>query len=368
MIVSDTIEKDAKCCSVTSGESEDEIVEFMLWLKAHVRKKPRFFTIDLKPGMDAAILAVFPDVIIIICTFHAVKLLIGGLSRELSRLQRVNHGLFIKECKEARRLSLKIEKAKPTSDTTALNHDTCKKWLEFYKAVQEICTISDVVSFRSRYIAVLDAIKSWNEDIGMKYETLLSATLVNNEITKKIMPAFKKSIKTKWRAVLLDLRKETEEERTKFARVKHVLLKRPKNVMKWENKLMEEFFTINAWARGIRDVMVRFYELLDNPSGKEQSLSFLDALVSDGSHEKLKSAVETLKAKQEYVFNYLRAWKSKKAWNGIKSIKVNAEFINKHINNVFRIQFGFRSDESARYKLEQFLKCPVFFSRSLSRE
>lgn len=368
LVISDTIEKKAKCCCMTSGESDDEIIEFMLWFKAHVRKAPQYFTIDLKPGMDAAILAVFPAVKIITCTFHAVKLLIGGLAKDLNRLQRVNHGIFIKECKEARKMSMKIERGKPTSDMTVLHQETCKKWLEFYIALHDICTDMNLSSFKSKYLGMLGTIKSWNDEIGTKYTALLSTTLVTNEITTKVMSTFKKSIKTKWRAVLLDLRKETEEEKAIFARVKHMLLKRPKNVAKWEKELLELFFTTNAWAGDIRDVMVRFYNMLDDPSGKEQSFSFLDSLISEESHEKLRSAVETLKAKQEYVFNYLHAWRSKKAWNGIKSIKVNAEFINKHINNVFRIQFGFRSDASARYKLEQFLKCPVFLSRSLSRE
>jgi len=353
---------------MTSGESEDEIVEFMLWFKAHVRKEPQYFTIDLKPGMDIAILAVFPTVKIITCTFHAIKLLIGGLSKELNRLQRVNHGIIIKECKEARRLSLKIEKGKSTNSKTVLSHDTCRKWLEIYKVMHEICTDSDLASFKAKYFALIDTIKAWNKDIGLKYTTLLAATLVNNEITEKTMPILKKSMKAKWRAVLLDIRKESEEEKARFARVKHVLLKKPKNVTKWENEWMEEFFTANAWAHDIRDVMVKFYNLFDDPSGNEQSFSFLDNLITDESHERLKSAVETLKSKQEYVFNYLNAWKSRRAWNGIKSIKVNAEFINKQINSIFRIQFGFRSDESARYRLEQFLKCPVFFSRSLLRE
>jgi len=353
---------------MTSGESDDEIVEFMLWFKAHVRKEPQYFTIDLKPGMDIAILVVFPNVKIITCTFHAVKLLIGGLSKELNRLQRVNHGIFIKECKDARRLSLMIEKGKSTNSKTVLNQDTCRKWLDIYKVMHEICMDSDMLSFKAKYIALIGTIKAWNKDIGMKYTTLLSATPFNNEITKNAMSIFKNNMKTKWRAVLLDLRKETEEEKTRFARVKHVLLKKPKNVTKWEKEWMEEFFTTNAWAHDIRDVMVNFYDLLDDPSGKEQSFSFLDTLITDEGHERLKSAVETLKSKQEYVFNYLNAWKSRKAWNGIKSIKVNAEFINKQINSIFRIQFGFRSDESSRYRLEQFLKCPVFFSRSLLRE
>jgi len=78
------------------------------------------------------------------------------------------------------------------------------------------------------------------------------------------MMFFKKGIKTKWRAVLLDLLKEMEEKKTRFASIKHVF-------------------------------------------------SFLDAMMTDECNEKLKSAVETLKAKQEYVFNYLNAWKSKKA-------------------------------------------------------
>jgi hypothetical protein len=159
-----------------------------------------------------------------------------------------------------------------------------------------------------------------------------------------------------------------EEEKAKFARIKHILLKKPKNVMPWELEKMEDFFTTNAWARGVREVMVQFYTLLDDPLDKERSFSFLDALITEDCHERLKSAVETLKEKQEYVFNYLDAWSSKRAWNGIKSIKVNTEFINNRINSIMRTQFGFRSDENARYRIEQYLGCPIIYSRSFYKE
>jgi hypothetical protein len=85
------------------------------------------------------------------------------------------------------------------------------------------------------------------------------------------------------------------------------LPKKPKHVMLWELESMDEFFTANAWAQEIRKVVMQFYELLDDPSGKVRSFSFLNALITEDCHERLKSSIETLEVKQEYIFNYLGA-------------------------------------------------------------
>lgn len=368
MIISDTIEKKAKCGCVVTSENEDEIVEFLIWFKNHIRKQPLYFTIDFKPGLDDAILRAFPKVKIIACTFHAVKLLVGGLAKELNRLQGVKHGIFIKECKKVRKMSLKLDKGKKVDNNVVLTHETCRQWYKFYLQIRGVCEEKDTAAFEMKYISMVGSITEWNGIIGCKLKESLPIKAGKGEFTKRSITGVKKALKTKWRAILLDLRKEMEEKKSQFARVKHILLKKPKNVKPWEMELMNEFFTANAWAQEIRKAVIQFYELFDEPSGKAQSFSFLDALITVDCHEQLRSSIETLNAKHEYIFNYLDAWKYKRAWNGIKSIKVNAEFINKQINSIRRMQIGFRSDESARYRLEQFLKCPIIYSRSFHVE
>jgi len=323
---------------VVTGENEDEIVEFLIWFRNHVRKQPLYFKLDFKPGLDDAILRVFPKVKIIACTFHAVKLLVGGLAKELNRLQGVKHGIFIKECKKARKMSLKLDKGKKVDNNVVLTHETCRQWYKFYLQILGVCKEKDTVAFEMKYISIVGSIIEWNGIIGCKLKESLPIKAGKGEFTKRSITGVKKALKTKWRAILLDLRKEMEEK--------------------------NEFFTANAWPQEIRKIVIQFYELLDDPSGKAQSFSFLDALITVDCHEQLRSSIETLNTKHEYIFNYLDAWKYKRAWNDIKSIKVNAEFINKQINSIMRMQFGFRSDESARYRLEQFLKFLIIYSRS----
>jgi len=346
-----------------TGENEDEIVEFLMWFKNHVHKQPLYITIDFKPGLDNAILKVFPKVKIIACTFHAVKLLVGGLSKELNRLQSLNHGIFIKECKQARKMSLRLDHGKNIKDLSKLTQNMCCRWYDFYIEITGICNEIDVVVFQTKYISMLASITAWNASIGAKLKELLKKKVDGSVDTRRSIRIIKKTLKPSWRAILLELRKEMEEKKAQFTKIKHVLLKKPKNVMPWEKEWMDDFFKTNSWAHDIRDVVVQFYMLLESPSGKSHSFSFLDALISENCHEQLKSAIETLKSKQEYIFNYLGAWKCKRSWNGIKSIKVNAEYLNKHINSIVRGQYGFRSDESARFRLEQFLKCPIIYSR-----
>nr|MDO8083732.1 hypothetical protein [Candidatus Sigynarchaeum springense]MDO8087067.1 hypothetical protein [Candidatus Sigynarchaeum springense]MDO8087256.1 hypothetical protein [Candidatus Sigynarchaeum springense]MDO8088281.1 hypothetical protein [Candidatus Sigynarchaeum springense]MDO8088421.1 hypothetical protein [Candidatus Sigynarchaeum springense] len=73
-------------------------------------------------------------------------------------------------------------------------------------------------------------------------------------------------------------------------------------------------------------------------------------------------------AKKEYVFNFVKAWKAHPKWKSIRAFKVSPEPTMKKINAISRTQYGFRLDESARYKLEQHLKCPVMVSQSVLKD
>ncbi len=117
-----------------------------------------------------------------------------------------------------------------------------------------------------------------------------------------------------------------------------------------------------------REALLKYYDLLDDPAGKDTSLDFLGALVKPESHDWLRSAVATLQAKREYVFNFVKAWEAHPKWRDLRGFKVNPEHIMKKVNAVARAQYSFRSDESARFRLERILKCPVIISETILSE
>ena len=142
----------------------------------------------------------------------------------------------------------------------------------------------------------------------------------------------------------------------------------PKNLEQWETEQLATFLRDNTWAKPYRDVLLQFYTTLEDPPSDNPSLDFLDGLVRKESHKDLKSAVKTLKAKKEYVFNFVKAWKAHPKWKKIRAFKVNPESTIKKVNTLSRVQYGFRLDESARYKIEQYLKCPVMVSQSVLKD
>ena len=145
-------------------------------------------------------------------------------------------------------------------------------------------------------------------------------------------------MKKKWRAELRRAREEREVKKKEFAQVKFLLLKRPENLSKKEGEKLKTFLQGNPWASVPRETLLKYYELLDDPTGKDTSLDFLEALAKPESHDWLRSAVTTLKAKKEYVFNFAKAWDAHPKWRSVRGFKVNPEHVMKKVNAVARAQ------------------------------
>ena len=216
--------------------------------------------------------------------------------------------------------------------------------------------------------ALLRAMRRWDPAVAAQYEKLLAPKLPKKRFARKGLARFKTEMRKQWRTVLRGARQEREASKKEFAEAKFLLLKKPENLSEWEGRRLKTFLQANPWARVPRETLLRFYALLDDPVGKDTSLDFLDALVGPEFHDWLRSAVATLKAKRENVFNFVKVWQAHPGWRDIRGLKVNPEHVMKKVNAIARAQYSFRSDESARFRLERALNCPVIISETVLSE
>ena len=330
------------------------------------RRDPEYVTTDFSNAWERGVKVVFPRANIIICTFHAVQLLTRGLLKELNRLQRANNTNFIKECGAARKWSLERERGAEGSDMPpTFTQEFCRGWAGVFALIAEASAISNADAFHATCHELLTRMREWNLAVAGQYETQLASSRPKRGFSSKGLEKFTGEMKKKWRAVLRGARHAREEKKKEFAGVKFLLVKRSENLSKRESTDLDLFLQANAWAREVRDTLLRFYALLDDPKGNDLSLDFLDALVKAESHDWLKSAVSTLKAKKDHVFNFVNALQAHPSWKDLLGFKVNPEHVMKKVNAVARTQYSFRSDASARFKLSRALSCPVIISKSV---
>ena len=222
--------------------------------------------------------------------------------------------------------------------------------------------------FGEKYRALLRAMRRWDPETAARYEDLLAPKLPKEGFTAKGLARFKTEMKMKWRAELRRARQEREVSKKEFAQSKYLLLKQPENLSKKEGEKLTTFLQGNQWAGVPREVLLKYYDLLDDPTGKDTSLDFLDALVKPESHDWLRSAVATLKAKKENVFNFVKAWDAHPKWRDIRGFKVNPEHVMKKVNAVARRNTVFGQTKVRDFSLERILKCPVIISETILSE
>ena len=274
---------------------------------------------------------------------------------------------FIKECSTARKWSIQRDKGSKAVPP-ALSDPFCRKWASFYDRILHACAARGIDKFSGAYRSLFRAMRKWDAAVASQYEALLAPKLPKGDFTAKGLKRLKCDLKKKWRAILRGARQEREAAKKEFAEVKFLLLKQPEHLSALEVDRLTAYELQHPWAAVPRDALLRFYDLLEDPTGKDTSLDFLDALVKPDSHDWLRSAVATLKEKKDYVFNFARAWQVHPKWRDLRGFKVNPEHVMKKVNAVARAQNSFRSDESARFRLERILKCPVIISETILSE
>lgn len=345
-----------------TGERIEEITFFLKWVRDELGLNPGFVTMDFDDSWEIGVKIVFPDAKIIICTFHAIQLLTRGLIKEFNRLQRERNNIFINECKIARRRALANERGKKDTNPAPLTSEFCRIWLDFAFAFDALIRVQDPDSFTKSLDGLLGRMRAWNQDVASKFSEKIDSKKPKKGFTKRSLQYSATKFGKMWRSVLTTIRKEREEKKKEFSRIKYLLLKKPRNLAEWEKSDLKSFLKENPWARPYRETIRRFYNLLEKPPKSTPSLDFLDKILQDDSHDWLKSAINTLKTRREQVFNFVKALKIHPEWEDSRSFKVNPEPIMRRVNDLARGQYGFRSDEMAAFKIEQFLNCPVILS------
>lgn len=345
-----------------TGERIDEITFFLKWLRDDLGLKPSFITMDFDDSWEIGVKIVFPDATIIICTFHAIQLLTRGLIKEFNRLQRKMNGVFINECKLARKYSLTLERGGNEPSTVSFSSEFCRMWFDFAKEIDALTLLQEPDTFTKSLDGLLQRMKTWNQDIASRFTEKINSKKPKKGFTLKSLQYFAPKLGKMWRSVLTTIRQEREEKKKEFARAKYLLLKKPANLEDWEKSGLRAFLKENSWARPYREAIRRFYNLLKNPPKTTPSLDFLDKILNEDSHDWLKSAIDTLQTRREQVFNFVKALKIHPEWEDVRSFKVNPEPTMRRVNDLARVQYGFRTDKMAAFKIDQFLNCPVILS------
>lgn len=323
---------------------------------------------DFKPAWHAAIRAVFPLARIIICTFHAIQLLTRALLKEFRRLRFKLHGRFVKEALVARKLSLSLEKGEKIEKKPSFKDEFCVKWFEIFKKIIDLRSLKPIKAFENRYKRLVKEIKSWNLEIGKKFEEIVAFSLPERGFTEKGLVRFIEVLCTKWRKILFEIRENREEQKKRFTRRMYMMLKKPENMEQWEKDKLDSFLAMNPSMNMYRETLLRYYNMLDDPRKHGMSLSFLNGIISEESHADLKVAVRTLQSFETEIFNFVRAWDEIPHLHGSRAIKVNPEPQMRILNDAVRDQFSFRTDNSKVFRVSRLFSCAVGTSKTLITE
>nr|MDO8116811.1 transposase [Candidatus Sigynarchaeota archaeon] len=334
-------------------------------LERWLPRAPKFIIVDFKPAWESAVKQVFPNAIIIICTFHAEKLLVHAIVKEFSRLKKGIDAGFIKGCTKLRDLTIKLEKEGVLEDTGWIEHNVHRKWFDFYLRIEALNKVDDVETYTREHGALVAVICAWDEDIARDFSTRLAPYIPRRGFTLKGLKYFKPKLQTAWRMVLHGLRLIGEENTASFWNGRYIVLKKPSNMAPADRDMLRAYLARYPFMRMYRETLRRFYRLFDDQGKGTPSLDFLDAIVQEDSHDSLRAAVKTLQSKVEQVFNYRKLATVGIDWKQNKAARVNSEHVNTRINKLARNAFGFRLWENARFRLEGFLECPVVISQAL---
>jgi len=274
----------------------------------------------------------------------------------------------VKEALVARKLSLSLEKGEKIEKKPSFKDEFCVKWFEIFKKIIDLRSLKPIKAFENRYKRLVKEIKSWNLEIGKKFEEIVAFSLPERGFTEKGLVRFIEVLCTKWRKILFEIRENREEQKKRFTRRMYMMLKKPENMEQWEKDKLDSFLAMNPSMNMYRETLLRYYNMLDDPRKHGMSLSFLNGIISEESHADLKVAVRTLQSFETEIFNFVRAWDEIPHLHGSRAIKVNPEPQMRILNDAVRDQFSFRTDNSKVFRVSRLFSCAVGTSKTLITE
>ncbi|MBD3214707.1 MAG: hypothetical protein GF311_19000 [Candidatus Lokiarchaeota archaeon] len=370
LLATDSIHKNPIAGALVAGESKEETFFFLTHLKQWIKKPLSLVTIDFSTRILSGLEEVYPHVPIQKCVFHAIQLLTRGYIKELTRIKRTRLLNHIKEFTLLRRKSLDREKGKMLKIELNLDFSDTQHSLSIYNSLHKILSNTSPTIIESKLIGFFaqQDFRTWkgHELFLESYKKIFTERNFNfsRKALKYIIPKIYKA----WRAAIRGLRIDLEHTKTIFNKAKYLVLMNPKNMELFHRRELRKCLKTFPWLRIYRKTLVKFYYQFKISPEKRRPLKFLTAILSENSHPRLKSAVQTLIENEENIFRYQTFLSPKTHTLPSKSIKVVKESANKTLNRLYRTQCGMRTIENLQMRISQRLSCPIIVSPSLKEK
>ncbi len=311
--------------------------------------------------------AIFPHVIVQKCIFHAIQLLTRGLIKEFFKIKKEQLLDHIEEWKELGRYTLDLEKNEKSKSKLQFRFEDTKYAWHIYESLKKIISRKNPLQMERELLSFfsISHFTKWNgkKVFLQKYDNIFTKGKLkfSTKAMKYVIPKVYKA----WRATIRELRKEIEFSKTRFNKIKYLILMNPVNMNPYHNKRLRKYLKEFPWLRPYRKILVNFYYQFRLPPEKRASLRFLSRLITEDSHPWLKSAVHTLIENQEQVFRFQHIHEFYPKIKASKSIKVVNESSNKLVNQLYQVQCGMRTIKNLRMRISNRLKCPIIVSPTL---
>ncbi len=367
LIATDSLKKKPVAGALVTGESEEEATFLLEELKKWLPSVVSFMTIDFSARLEAGVNEVFPNVLVQKCVFHAIQLLTRGLIKEFTKKKKENLLDHIEEWRILRRYTLSLEKEEPIKELTPFLFTDVERAKEIYAHLRRCISLNDPKHVEEALLSFFTTpiFDKWEgKQVFMsKYEDIFvkKKFKYSEKGIKYIVPKLYKG----FRAAIREIRRELEEKKSHFNKVKFLVLMNPVNMEPYHRIKLRRYLKEFPWLRSYRKLLVKFYYQFRLPPEKRTPLSFLSHLITDTSHPWLKSAVNTLIENEEKVFRFQHFKELFPKVKFSKSIKVVNESVNKLVNQLHRTQCGMRTLENIRMRVSNRLNCPIIISPTL---
>ncbi|KKL77446.1 hypothetical protein LCGC14_2034810 [marine sediment metagenome] len=324
-------------------------------------------TIDFSTRLEAGVNEVFPDVILQKCVFHAIQLLTRGLIKEFTKIKKEHLLDHIEEWKLLRRHTLSLEKNEQINVKSLFKFDDVEFSWQIYSKMRKCLFRKDPIQIKQELQSFFSSsqFNKWNGKhmFLSKYHEIFKKKNFKYSV-KGITYIFPKIYKA-FRAAIREIRKELEEAKSHFSKVKYLVLMNPINMKSHHRTKLRKFLKEFPWLRSYRYLLVKYYYQFRLSPEKRAPLTFLSQLITDTSHPWLRSAVQTLIDNEEYVFRFQHVPELFPKIKSSKSYKVVNESCNKLMNQLYHTQCGMRTIENIRMRISNRLKCPIIISPNL---
>ena len=199
----------------------------------------------------------------------------------------------------------------------------------------------------------------------MKLINELNNNLPKCGLTTKNFSKFQSMGYRLWRRYIRNKRSYFQEQNKGYGQAKTHILQNPKNMDENSRVILTKHLKNFPFLKPFRNTIKRFHKQFDENNLNKPSLAFLRETIDKNTHNKLKSAVDTLIRRELNIFAYKDILAQHPQLKKGKSIRSNHEEINKNANLVARNQYGLRSTSGARLRLQSILECPIIVSEAL---